>query len=176
VLGRRRPGADVDDIAAAIVERFLADSESIMSSYPEPAAYARVAAHRGGITFDRHERAQRGQGVRLTTGEDGSLAPKRSVVSGDELFHLHIGVDAADDEIVRRLDAASRLERCLSGISVEDRQLLYLVDGVGYTVNEVAQVLGQRRETVSRRLNRARRVAQGNRARIVFDGALDAAV
>ncbi len=170
---RRRPGHDAHDIALDVVERFLRTAAEIMAAYPDPARYAAVSATHATITFDRRERKQRSEGVRLVTGSDGLLRAGRVYVSGnvtpmeggDELLALaRDGDDAIDVQVACRHDSTDLLERCFAGVSRADRELLLLVDGKGYTVQEVARLVGVRRETLSRRIGRTRRQVQSNRA------------
>jgi RNA polymerase sigma factor (sigma-70 family) len=172
LLGRRRPAMDVDDIAAEVVEQFLARPGEVMARYPDPAHFARAAARRRSIAWDRQQRGQRGAGVRLVEAPDGTLAPRRTVISGNapgesggEVFG---GVaderPAVEDVAVGAVDEAVLLEQCLAGMSRTDREVLMLVDGYGFTVKEVADRLGVRRETVSRRLSRTRRQAERSAA------------
>lgn len=178
LLARRgRFVASADDVAATIVAAFLPKAATIMARHPDPAAYARLAVRRASIAHDRRERAQRGEGVRLVRGADGQVTPRRVVLSGDavlgeaqlSLFDLLPAADECPaDVVLRSLDGAAVLELFLDGVAAPDRTLLLLVDGAGYTVTEVADLVGQRRETVSRRLGRVRRQVERNRA--VTDG------
>jgi DNA-directed RNA polymerase specialized sigma24 family protein len=170
---RRRAVTSADDVAATIVAAFLPKAATIMARHPDPAAFARLAVRRAGIAHDRRERAQRGEGVRLVRGADGQVTPRRVVLSGDavlgegqlSLFDLLPATDECPaDLVVRGLDSATELALVLDGVAASDRRLLLLVDGAGYTVTEVADLVGQRRETVSRRLGRVRRQVQRNRA------------
>ncbi len=167
---------DADDIAAEVAEAVLEHPEVIMARYPDPLRYARIRVRHAGISFDRRERAQRGEGARLFPGPDGSLAPGRRYVSGnstghdggDELlsFAVDLGAEfepAVDDQMV----AAALLQRCCEGLSQAEVHEIWLVDGCAYTVQEVADLCGQRRETVSRRLNATRRRIRQNRAEML---------
>ena len=171
-----RHGFDADDIAAEVAASVLDQAELIMARYPDPLRYARVRVRHAGISFDRRERAQRGEGARLFPGPDGLLAPGRRYVSGnstgpdggDELlsFAADLAAEfeaAVDDQML----AAALLQRCCEGLSTAEVQEIWLVDGCGYTVQEVADLCGQRRETVSRRLNTTRRRIRQNRAEML---------
>ena len=166
LLARRRRLDDAQDIAAEIAERFLAQPDGTMACFSDPRRYARVAVGHAGIAFDRRQRAQRGEGVRLVRGADGRLAPLRPHRSGNTAAFEN-RVDLLDtvadrsepfaDLVARDIDNEAMLERCLVGVSAADREVLLLIDGVGYTVRDLAGLIGQRRETMSRRVNRVRR-------------------
>jgi DNA-directed RNA polymerase specialized sigma24 family protein len=168
-----RRGLDADDIAQAVAEQFLHQPEVIMAKYPDPRHYARQRVQHAGISFDRRERAQRGEGVRLRKDADGSLHPYRRGVSGNslgeqgggELFASIADAGAEFEQFaVDRVALAGALRRCCVGIAQRDLHELWLVDACGWEVVEVAELCGQARETVSRRLNTTRRRIQKNRA------------
>lgn len=168
-----RHGFDADDIAQEIALEVARRPEVIMARYPDPLVYARRRTKHAGISFDRRERAQRSEGVRLRRGTDGLLTPGRPYVSGnatgpeggDELFATARDVQAEfDSATVDFLDALESLRRCCVGVSHTDLHELLLVDGCGYSVLEVARMKGQARETVSRRLNATRRRIRQSRA------------
>lgn len=168
-----RRGFDADDIAATVAEEVLNEPEVIMARYPDPAQFARRRTRHAGISFDRTQRVQRAEGVRLYRDTNGQLHPGRRWASGNatvadgtaELFSFagdpNSPFEAATDE---RLFATSLLQRCCRGLSPAEIREVWLVDGCGYTVQEVASMRGQRRETLSRRLNHTRRHIRQNRA------------
>lgn len=177
VVARRRSADDAIDIASEVVAVFLVDPERIMAAYPDAEAYARAAVRHATIDFDRRQRAQRGQGARLRALPDGEVTVRRSVVSGDAP-----GLDGAptpfdsladqraaavDDQVSAWLDSQGTLAALLEGESPDDRRALFLVDGLGYTVHEVAALGGVRRETMSRRLNAVRRRVRARRHLLV---------
>lgn len=175
----RRSADDTDDIAQAVAERFLTKAEAFMARYPEPARFARAATRNAGISFDRRERSQRGEGVRLVDAGNGLLTPRRPYLSGNtpigeggsELFdRVSDRAEPFHDQIVERQHDRDLLDQCLVGVSPADREMLLLVDGMGYTVHEVAGLIGQRRETVSRRVNRVRRRVDQNRVEMALSG------
>jgi RNA polymerase sigma factor (sigma-70 family) len=120
-----------------------------------------------GIAFDRAERVQRSEGVRLVVHVDGGLRPARRYASGNAPVADGIPTEVldtvadravlVDEHAADRVDTAERLDRCFDGIEPSDRRLLELADGHGYTVTELAELYGNRRETLSRRINRTRR-------------------
>lgn len=171
-----RHGFDADDIAAEVAVGILDRPEVIMARYPDPGCYARTRVRHAGISFDRGQRAQRGEGARLFGGPDGLLGPGRRYVSGNstgpeggaELLSFIADPAAAfegatDDQMV----AAALLRRCCQGLSQAEVQEIWLVDGCGHTVQELAELCGQRRETVSRRLNNTRRRIRQNRVEML---------
>ncbi len=168
-----RKGFDADDIAASIAEDVLRQPEAIMTRYPDPAHYARRRTRHAGISFDRSQRAQRGEGVRLFKDSDGSVQAGRRWISGNsttveggaELFSMHAdeasAFEAASDD---KLFAVSALRTSCRGLTMAEIREVWLVDGCGCTVQEVAKLRGQSRETVSRRLSETRRRMRTNRA------------
>ena len=170
---RRHGQHDASDIAQAVTESFLTDADSIMARFPNPAQFARGTARYTAISFARRERVQRGEGIQLADLGGGSFAPRRRYLSGNatvagsefELFDTLVDTgESVADIVARQCDIGALLARCLAGISPIDCELLMLVDGMGYSVKEVAQLVGQRRETVSRRVARTRQQVARNGA------------
>lgn len=169
-IGPRHDAGDVaDEIAAEVLER----PESIMARYPDPVRYARERVRHAGISLDRRNRVQRGEGARLVQGADGVLHPGRVWASGDAplgddgatAFSLARDLQAEFvDGTLDQLMASALLRRCCASLSQGQLLELFMVDGCGYEVKDVAMMLGQRRETVSRRLSKTRRIVQQNRA------------
>jgi RNA polymerase sigma factor (sigma-70 family) len=171
VASKVRHAFDADDIAAEVAAAVLERPEVIMAAYPDPSRYARVRMRHAGISFDRTQRVQRGEGARLFTGVDGSLTPGRRYVSGSST-----GVDGGGELLTLAADpagpfeaaiddhmwAAALLQCCCEGLSKTEVREVLLVDGCGHTVQELAEQCGQRRETVSRRLNNTRRCLRQN--------------
>ena len=108
-----RHGFDADDIAAEVAATVLDQPELIMARYPDPLRYARVRVRHAGISFDRRERAQRGEGARLFPGPDGLLAPGRRYVSGNST-----GPDGGDELLSFAADLAAEFEA-----AVDDQML-----------------------------------------------------
>ena len=170
---RRRGQHDASDIAQAVAETFLTDAESIMARFPNPAQFARGTARYTVISFARRERVQRGEGTQLADLGGGSFAPRRRYLSGNatlansefELFDTLVDTsESVADKVARECDIGALLARCLAGVSPIDCELLMLVDGMGYSVKEVAALVGQRHETVSRRITRVRQQVARNGA------------
>lgn len=172
IAARSRRGFDADDIASEVALAVAARPGAIMASYPDPVSYARQRARHAGISFDRRERAQRGEGARLFVGNDGLQRPGRRVVSGNVtgtggceeaialIADLDVQVEIAATE---RMVTAALLQQCFAGLSTSEIREVWLVDGCGYSIHELATFCGQRRETVSRRLNNSRRRIRSNR-------------
>ena len=151
------------DVAQNVVESLLGKVHDVMSQYPNPVTYARVSFRHGVIQGDRRDRIQRGQGSRLRSERDGSLAPGRTVVSGDApgltddrcLFDTLVhDVEALDDMVATCIDNSRQLQTLLEHLSTPDRSALFLARGLGHPVTEVAGQFGVRRETMQRRIGR----------------------
>lgn len=165
LMGRRRR-PDADDVVQEIALHTTPKVPRLMAQHPDPVVYARRRVQHAGISWDRTQRAQRGEGVRLHEAGDGLLHPGRQVVSGDAVgpegapgmfAHLLDAAAAFEDGLCDRLDAAALLQRTTIGIARADLREVLLVDGLGHEVQEVAATAGQARETVSRRVSRTRR-------------------
>ncbi|MEI7991549.1 MAG: sigma-70 family RNA polymerase sigma factor [Actinomycetota bacterium] len=168
---RGRQPFDVDDIVQGVLLRFAADVPRFMRDYT-PERFAREATSQVAITFDRKHRVARYQGVRLVhVSEDGSegYCPKaRAFASGSEpilegdgeLLDLARSLGAVVDEtVVQSEHDRAMLRACLQQLTPRQREFLMLVDGYGFTVTEVAARADLVRETVSRELSRARKLA-----------------
>jgi DNA-directed RNA polymerase specialized sigma24 family protein len=165
IAGAARHGRDVLDIANNVAVTVLESSASIMQRFPRPEEYARACARNAGFSFDRAERVQRCEGVRLRTPADGTKVTGRTWVSGHatmgdgqhEAWSLipdqHSWFEA---DTVDRLDAQQQYRACTNGIPQHELREVLEVDGYERPVADVAQACGQRRETVSRRINRVR--------------------
>jgi len=163
IASRTRKAFDADDIAGEVALAVARHPSNIMGGYPDPVHYARQRARHAGISFDRSERVQRGEGARLVVGSDGLQAPGRRYESADAsdrgelLAHAIRCGESIDATVAERLAAVVLLQEACEGLSPVELRELWLVDGYGYTVQEVAELCGQRRETVSRRLSATRR-------------------
>lgn len=163
IAGRTRKGFDADDIAGDVAMAVAHRPAPIMAGYPDPVGYARQRARHAGISFDRRERVQRGEGARLQVGNDGLQRPGRRYESADAaapdgraaLTHADPGA-SFEATVTEHLVTAALLRHACNGLSLIEMRELWLVDGYGYTVHEVAAPAGQRRETVSRRLSKTR--------------------
>ena len=168
VAARVRRG-DPGDLADGISAEVLEQPEAIMARYPDPVRYARERVRHAGISLDRRDRVQRGEGARLFADGDGQLRPGRVGVAGDaavgeggpSLFSLLADPRSRFDEAaVDQLVAGALLRQCLGQASRQQITELLLVDALGYEVTDVAALFGQCRETVSRRLSATRRLVR----------------
>ena len=159
---RSRKAFDADDIAGDVAMALAKRPADIMAAYPDPVGYARQRASHAGISFDRRERAQRGEGVRLLTDKDGLRHPGRRYVSangpdGADLLAAVVGDDTdVEGTVAERMVVSAMLREACEDLTAAEFRELWLVDGVGHSVQEMAEACGQRRETVSRRLNHSR--------------------
>ncbi|MFZ4719719.1 MAG: hypothetical protein ACOYMR_09860 [Ilumatobacteraceae bacterium] len=168
-----------DDIAQEIAGHTLAAAPRLMAQHPDPVLYARTRVRHASISYDRTQRAQRGEGVRLVVDADGTVHPGRRGVSGDApaaesgepLFGSFADPDASFEQaLVGALDAHVALQRLVHGEQpVTAMQLAELleVDGLGHRVQDVAARRSQARETVSRRISRTRTTLRQNRAALL---------
>lgn len=170
---------DRDDIVGIITQRFVENRDHAMDHYT-PERFVRAAARQAGITFQRKERVQRSEGVRLQQivehtqgGPIGYWQKRRTYVSGYSPVLDGDGVlfDSARDRSVDVENTVVEAEyhrkvaqACLSVLSDRDRALLYLVDAQGIPVADVAEQMGLARETVSRLVNAARRKVRAQHA------------
>ena len=168
---RGRQPFDVDDIVQGVLLRFAADAHRFMRDY-KPEQFAREATEQVAITFDRKERVQRSEGVRLIhvseDGSDGYFTKARAFASGSEpilegdgeLLDLARSLGTAVDETIVQSERNHALLRaCLQQLTPRQREFLMLVDGYGFTVTEVAARADLVRETASRELSGARKLA-----------------
>lgn len=153
-----------DDIAQEVVVRFLEDPVRVMSAYTQPVVYAMASLRSRATDFERRERSQRGEGARLVATAEG-LRPRRIAISLDH-GHRGTGDRGADWQIADPRSGSEHVldrmevEHILSILTVRERGVLLGVDGYDYSVAEIAEILGLRRETVSRLLNRVRRLTR----------------
>lgn len=175
IAARSHRSFDADDIAGEVALAVTSRPAAVMASYPDPVSFARQRARHAGISFDRRERSQRGEGVRLYSGADGQLQPGRRYVSADALGPTGSDGSASrlidqspspEVEVTDRMVAGALLQRCSAGLSPAEFNEVWLVDGCDYTVQEVAALRGQRRETISRRLSQSRRRMQQTAAAV----------
>ena len=170
IAARTRRPFDADDIAGEVALAVAKRPATIMGGYPDPVHYARQRARHAGISFDRRERVQRGEGARLFVDSDGLQNPGRRYESVDApeggvdlLARALDRVESLDATVIDRLVTGALLQRACEGLSPVEFRELWLVDGCGYTVQDVAELCGQRRETVSRRLSASRRRVRSRR-------------
>lgn len=167
---------EIDDIAQDTVMRFLEDPCRVMEAYPAPWVYARASLRSRSSDFARRERSQRGEGARLVAGRHGSTT-RRVAVSLDQGGRgadgrpLDLQIADHRQDVERVLDRI-QVDELLRLLTVRERAILLGVDGHDYTVVEIAEALGLRRETVSRLLARIRMTVR--QVIVAADAALDA--
>jgi len=183
VLRRLTKRADADDVAQRVVERLLQDPERLMAEYPSPAQYAAAATAHTAIGEDRRNRGQRCEGTRLRVLDDRTVQARRQWISGDALgpdgepgaFERHADdSELLDERVARQLDASLLAGHAVAGLSDDDRRALHLVHVLGHTVKEVAELMGVRRETMSRRMGRILHTVHQNLAMAPRTTATDA--
>ena len=119
-------------------------------------AQHRAAGARAIIDMLRTDGAQRGEGARHTRTVEALDAAFALVDSGDADYTLH-DLYGSDDSGYADVDARDLLTAALLGLTPRQREVVYLVDGIGHPVTDVAASLGITRETASRALSVARR-------------------
>lgn len=154
-------GFGVDDIAQEVVLTFLHDPLSIMATYREPWIYARASTASRSIDLGRRDRAQRGEGSRLVPTADG-FRPRRTAVSldagpPDVAATVSGGSGGHSDGVGDTATDRVTLDLLLAGLDDHERWLLECVHILEYSVTEMAEMVGQSRETVSRRLSSVQR-------------------
>jgi RNA polymerase sigma factor (sigma-70 family) len=186
LLSRRGGVVDIDDVVQAECLALLGKLAETVAAYPRPETYAAVRARggRAAIDYGRAESAQRGAGAVHQFDDDGRRIRGRQIVNGDGVHHdachdhyddrpgkrgakgtyfdVHAyripdhGTEYADQAVV-----SEQLRQALLRATPEQRTVLVLVDGYGYTVTEAAAYLGVARETVSRLRSKAYRAVRG---------------
>lgn len=138
--------SDVDDAVQETAERFARNPQAVMEAFPVPAEFAWATARHSWIGHCRRQAAQRGEGW---------LGGREVSVGNDALLEV------ADKESVEwSVECQMEVSRVLAYESAGDREALYRVHGLGQEVQQVADELGVRRETLSRRLSSARKHAR----------------
>ena len=146
-------GQEVADVIQYTIVELLGRISYIMSKYPDPAHY--VGARFSNVVTDhgRRQAAQRGEGARydrkVTSANDEHTARKLEQVAWGDSF------DLAD-----HLDKITLVQKIKTVLTAEEQRILDLVVVKGLSVTEVAKIVGQRRETVSRKLSEAKKRAQ----------------
>lgn len=116
----------------------------------------RATGARALIDMLRADGAQRGEGARHTRTVDALDAAFMLAGSGEADVTLH-DLHGSDDGGYDTVDTRDLLTAALLGLSPRQREVVYLVDGIGYPVIDVAKSLGITRETASRALSAARK-------------------
>ena len=146
-------GQEVADVIQYTIVELLGRITYIMSKYPDPAHY--VGARLSNVVTDhsRRQGAQRGEGARFdrivgSADEEHTARKLQQVVSGDSF-------DLAD-----HLDKIALVQKVKKVLTAEEQRIFDLVFEKGLSVTEVAKIVGQRRETVSRKLSDAKERAR----------------
>ncbi len=164
---------EIDKVAPVLAEK--------MEQYPEAFVYAleRAKSHRALNDYLRRENGQAGRGT-MYQAIGGELLAGRRVEAGDLPHHnRHEGpggarpgrgtgtnYDAAaaaaescdfTEAYVERDVTRRMLQQALMALPADQREVLLLVDGQGYTVTAAAAMLGMARETAARKRSAAKR-------------------
>jgi len=146
-------GQEVADVIQYTIVELLGRITYIMGKYPVPAHY--VGARFSNVVTDhsRRQGAQRGEGARFdrTVGSANEEHTARKI----EQFANGDSFDVAD-----HLDKIALVQKVKTVLTVEEQRIFDLVFVKGLSVTEVAKIVGQRRETVSRKLSDAKKRAQ----------------
>ena len=146
-------GQEVADVIQYTIVELLGRITYIMGKYPDPAHY--VGARFSNVVTDhsRRQGAQRGEGARFdrTVGSANEEHTARKI----EQFANGDSFDVAD-----HLDKIALVQKVKTVLTVEEQRIFDLVFVKGLSVTEVAKIVGQRRETVSRKLSDAKKRAQ----------------
>lgn len=146
-------GQEVADVIQYTIVELLRRITYIMGKYPDPAHY--VGARLSNVVTDhsRRQGAQRGEGARFdrtvaSANEEHTARKIEQFVNGDSL-------DIAD-----HLDKKALVQKVKTVLTAEEQRIFDLVYVKGLSVTEAAKIIGQRRETVSRKLSDAKMRAQ----------------
>jgi len=146
-------GQEVADVIQYTIVELLGRITYIMGKYPDPAHY--VGARFSNVVTDhsRRQGAQRGEGARFdrTVGSANEEHTARKI----EQFANGDSFDVAD-----HLDKIALVQKVKTVLTAEEQRIFNLVYVKGLSVTEVAKIVGQRRETVSRKLSDAKKRVQ----------------
>ena len=138
--GFLRDRAEVEDVAQEAFMRAFAALERFRSGAEFGPWIAQIATR---ICYDRLRTRQR----------HGQVAWEDLPPGEQEAVQVLTGTDAGPNRVAAR-DLATRL---LDGLPPKDRQVLMLVDALGYSGPEAAKIIGSSALAVRLRLHRARR-------------------
>ena len=150
IAGRNNRPFDVDDIAQAVVARFMEDPVGNMTDQPDPVRYARTRATNAGYDHSRREAGQRGEGVRRL--RKATSLGDRAVGSAPSNRGTGLLGDPAD-LVVGRV-AAEQILVCVD--DDVDRAILSQHAFTGDRVTEIAIDRNLSHPTVSRKIGKAR--------------------
>jgi len=149
VLERSHP-LDWEDIATFGYLEKCGAIEDVMASHPDPVRFARISAANLARDYFRREAADDGRGARFGRTKVG--------VPGVEEIDLRDAwlVDDIAGSVARRIDHESLVAVGAAALTSDQWIAIHLVDLQGLAVSEAAELIGIRRETMSRRLSSAR--------------------
>ena len=137
--------AQRDDVCQMTLLSFWLNAEDIRARYPQPGVWAGLKLRNVAVDFGRREGAQRGEGARHT----------RQVGAFDTTDSTWEDMFSIDCDPLERLQDSDELAPLFAILSAEDRTLVYLVHGLGYTNKDAAGLLGITGSCASRRLSSA---------------------
>ena len=174
LLVREYWGIHLDDVVSAETLALYNNVEHVMHSYTDPVVYAlvRAAGSRAVVSFIRHDNVQAGCGAlagRKAVPTDGAYSTSYSGHYANRPGRPHPATNL--DAVAQRLPdlaegVSDRIEhdrliaQALQSITADQRTVLLLVDGQGYSIKEVAAMLHLARETVGRKRTAALRAIQ----------------
>lgn len=134
-----------DDVCQMTLLSFLLNAEDIRARYPQPGVWAGLKLRNVAVDFGRREGAQRGEGARHT----------RQVGAVDTTDSTWQDMFSIDSDPLERLQDSDELAPLFAILNAQDRTLVYLVHGLGYTNKDAAGLLGITGSCASRRLSTA---------------------
>ena len=146
-------GHDVDDVISFAVLRLLKKYDSVVAKNPDPIVFARRSIRNLGHDYHRRQAVQRGEGAR----NERAIGSLDFGAAADSIGGVVPDFSAGYVDEVERMQ---RIEKISAALTPEQMRLLTLVDGHDMTVSEVAKIVGLRRETVSRKVSKARPYAR----------------
>lgn len=143
--------AQLDDVVQHETLRLLERLGQKMGLYPQPEVYAAVrgSGRRAPIDYSRRESSRGALGPRTVAADAHDPAD-----GGPSTWDLLVYSSASGSDSV---ETADMLRAAMLRLSPDQREVLLLVDGYGYTVNEVAAMKKMARETISRKRTAAYR-------------------
>jgi len=173
--------AYLEDVVHNEIDKVVPQLAEKMAQYPQAFVYAleRAKNNRAVNDYMRRENGQAGRGT-MYKAIGGRVEAGRQVECGDLPHHNGYVGHAADrpgrgsgtnfdvaasvargadftEAYVERDDVRRRLQQALMALPADQRELLLLVDGQGYTVTAAAAKLGIARETAARKRAKAKR-------------------
>lgn len=149
VLERSHP-LDWEDIAAFGYLEKCGAIDQVMASHPDPVRFARISAANLGRDYFRREAAADGRGARFGRTKVGVPG-----VEDMDLRDVWITDDIAGF-VAGRIDHDALVAVGAAALTRDQWIAIHLVDVQGLAVSEAAELVGVRRETMSRRLSIAR--------------------